>query len=371
MNKNLTALILTGALACAMTLPAMAAGNPAVPVISDDPTAEEQLPLPDSVLYYGTIREIGKDEDGSISRLWLESDRYGEYVMNISPDTAWIDSGNHTAFDPAGLKEGERVYVFHSPVSTRSLPPQSEAFVVVRNIPADAGCAQYHEVESVDRKDGTLTITTDNGGLLIRADQKTGVSRCGEKGACTLEDIQAGDKVMAWYDAVAESYPGQTYASHLMLLSASAVPAEETPLTRAELASMLYEKAGKPVVNYAMSYSDVAEDASYAEAVRWAASEGLISGYGDGSFGPNDVVTREQAAVILWRCAGTPMLMDYPGLSQYEDADEISRFAQQAMAWAHQKGLIGQEGKTLEPQAAVTVEEVDPLLQTLSFKKNG
>ena len=66
MNKNLTALILTGALACAMTLPAMAAGNPAVPVISDDPTAEEQLPLPDSVLYYGTIQEIGKDEDGDV-----------------------------------------------------------------------------------------------------------------------------------------------------------------------------------------------------------------------------------------------------------------------------------------------------------------
>lgn len=56
--------------------------------------------------------------------LHMSSDRYGEYVIHLSEDTLWIDSGNRTASDPATLKEGEELYVFHSPVSTRSLPPQ-------------------------------------------------------------------------------------------------------------------------------------------------------------------------------------------------------------------------------------------------------
>lgn len=369
MKKKAITLLLTGALVSAMTLPAMAADDTAVPAIANDAVAEDQPLLPDSMLYYGTLKEIRKSENDVISQLCLASDRYGEYVMNISAHSVWIDSGNRTAADSADLKEGDQVYVFHSPVSTRSLPPQSEAFAVVWNIPMDAGCAQYHEVESVDRKDGVLTITTDNGGLLIRADQKTVISRYGENDACALEDIQTGDKVMAWYDTVAESYPGQTYANHLMLLPAFTAPTEKTPLTRAELVSILHGKAGKPVVNYSMSYSDVAENAAYAEAVRWASSEGFVSGYTDSCFGPNDVVTREQTAVILWRCSGSPILMDYPGLSQYDDASEISRFAQQAMVWAHQKGLVGKESKMLNPQASVTAEELETLLQAIPFEK--
>lgn len=74
--------------------------------------------------------------------------------MNISSDTVWIDSGNRTASDPADLKEGESVYVFHSPISTRSLPPQSAAYAVVRNIPQDISCAQYHVVGGDHRGGG-------------------------------------------------------------------------------------------------------------------------------------------------------------------------------------------------------------------------
>lgn len=60
--------------------------------------------------------------------------------------------------------------------------------------------------------------------------------------------------------------------------------------------------------------------------------EELMSGYGDGSFGPGDTLTREQLTVTLWRYAVSPVLMDCPGLTQYRDASEILRFAQSAMA---------------------------------------
>lgn len=371
MMKKLTALALSGTLLCAMTLPAMAAGTP--PVSAPIPTAVEKFASThDSVLYYGTVKKIVKSEDGAIAQLHMTSDRYGEYVMNIFSDAVWIDSENHTADDPTHLREGEHIYVFHSYAETRSLPPQTTAYVIVRNIPMDASSAQHHYVESVSLVDGKLTITTDQGGLLIYADDKTELSRYDGSAALTMKDIQAGDHIMAWYQAVAESYPGQTYADHLMLLpgeSAADEPQEES-LTRATLISLLHAKAGKPVVNYDMHYTDVATDAEYAEAIRWATSMNLISGYANGSFGPEDTMSREQLVTILWRYAGRPMLMDYPGLTQFSDAAKISRFAQPAMAWAHQKGLISAVSDgLLDPQGSVSLKTAETMLAAITAQQ--
>ena len=325
--------------------------------------AETPEPLPDSVLYYGRVGAISRGEDGEMTALHMSSDQYGAYVMLLSEDTVWIDGGTRTAADPSALTEGEGVYVFHSPVSTRSMPPQSAAFVVVRNVPQDAVCPHYHAVEAVEETDGgALRITTDNGGLLMTADGETELSSYAGDPPAGLGDISVGSHVMAWYGPVALSYPGQTRALHIMLLDRG-----EEPLTRSALAVMLHTAQGSPVVNYAMAFTDVAQDAPYAEAVRWAASEGLMSGYGDGRVGPDDPVTREQLAVILWRQAGSPMLMDYPGLSGYSDAGDISRFAQPALAWAHQKGLVSAEGR-LGPKDPVTAAEAEQMIQAVSSK---
>ena len=369
MNRKIPALVLTGALACALVVSALAADIPVMP-ISVSVGAEETVSVPDSVLYYSTVEKIGKDADGAITRLTMTADRYGTYVMNISPDTVWIDSGRQTAGNPADLQEGESLYVFHSAVATSSLPPQSAAFAVVWNIPMDAGCAQYHEVEAVTQEDGRLTITTDNGGLRIVADEKTQLSRYDGDAVLSLGDIQEGDRIMAWYDAVADSLPGQTQAAYLMLLPRQDEGQEAAypdAVTRGELAVMLYEQAGKPQVDVSsMDYTDVSADASCAQAICWAAGQGLMNGYGDGSFGPEDTLPREQLLVILWRYTGSPMLMDYPGLTQYNDVGEISRFAQPAMAWAHQKGyLSAAEGSRLDPQGAATQEMVEAVLSSL------
>ena len=144
MNKKLIALALTGALTCGMVLPALAV-SPAAPsdtAASVTATAQEVPALPDSVLYYGTVQQVVKDENGQISQLWLTSEQYGEYVMNLSEETVRIDSGNRTASDGSTLQEGESVYVFHIPTATFSLPTQSPAFPLVRNIPMDISCAQ-------------------------------------------------------------------------------------------------------------------------------------------------------------------------------------------------------------------------------------
>ena len=257
--------------------------------------------LPNSVLYFGELKGILTGEDGAVISLHMDSQQSGEYVMKISDQTVWIDSGERTPSIPSDLAAGERLYVFHSPVSTRSMPPQSAAFAVVRSIPQDVGCAMYHKVEAAVEREGKLQITTDNGGLFLYADQETALSTYTGNSLDRLEDIKAGAYIMAWYDAVALSYPGQAYAQHIMLLDREAA---SEPLTRSALIGLLHEAQGKPVVNFLMNYSDVDQSAPYAEAIRWASSERIISGYGDGTFKPANSLTGFAFAKMLLGALG-------------------------------------------------------------------
>ena len=366
MNRKLAALALSSVLLCSMGAPTLAAENaPPASRVSEETEMEQVQSLPNSVLYYGEVRAILTGADGTITGLHMDSERSGEYVMKLSDQTFCVDSGTRAPSLPADLAVGERLYVFHSPVSTRSMPPQSTAFAVVRNVPQDIGCAMYHKVEAVAEQEDGLQITTDNGGLFLCAGQETALSTYTGSPIEGLGDIKAGNCIMAWYDVVALSYPGQAYAQHVMVLDQA--PASE-PLTRSALVSLLHTAQGKPVVNYLMNYSDVDQSAPYAEAVRWASSEGFVSGYGGGSFGPGDAVSREQMVVILWRWAGSPMLMDYPGLTSYSDVGDISLYAQPALAWAHQKGLLPAEGR-LGPRDTVLQTEAESMIMALREQK--
>ncbi|MGI6030062.1 MAG: S-layer homology domain-containing protein [Eubacteriales bacterium] len=145
------------------------------------------------------------------------------------------------------------------------------------------------------------------------------------------------------------------------------VIATQNPLTRAELVTVLYEKEGKPSVNFAMDYADVAADAEYAEAVRWASSQGIVSGYGNGNFGPDDSVTREQLAVILYRYAqsndqGFTGNWAFP--LGYSDANEISEFAYEAVCWMTMKDIMGPAEENLfAPKAEVTLEAANQVFE--------
>lgn len=109
----------------------------------------------------------------------------------------------------------------------------------------------------------------------------------------------------------------------------------EDPCTRAQIVTFLWRAAGSPVVNYAMDLSDVAGDAYYAEAVRWALSEGITTGTSDHTFSPDAVCTREQAVTFLWRAAGSPAVS---GESAFEDVGADAYYAR-AVAWAAQNGV--------------------------------
>ena len=106
MKRTFSALVISGALLCTLAVPGMAAEAEGQPGDSAAASAPQAQTLPASVLYFGQVTQVIRDEAGTVTRLVLSSERYGEYIMNISSDTVWIDSGNRTASDPADLKEG-------------------------------------------------------------------------------------------------------------------------------------------------------------------------------------------------------------------------------------------------------------------------
>lgn len=108
------------------------------------------------------------------------------------------------------------------------------------------------------------------------------------------------------------------------------------PMTRATFATVLWRYAGSPTVEDAATFVD-ADENWYIDAISWAQSVGAIEGYGDGIFGCDDPLTREDAATILWRYAGSPSAEN---AASFADADEIFGYAATAVAWASENGIL-------------------------------
>ena len=138
--------------------------------------------------------------------------------------------------------------------------------------------------------------------------------------------------------------------------------------TRADFVTFLWRAAGKPVVNYAMNFSDIKEGAYYAEAVRWAASLGIVTGLSKNTFGAANAVTREQAVTMLWRFAKQQSFDTTQGgmaIREYADYDSLSEYAREAMAWAVNTEILKGSNNRLLPDAACTRAQLVTLLYRL------
>ena len=170
--------------------------------------------------------------------------------------------------------------------------------------------------------------------------------------ALPFEDVGTG----AWYsDAVA-----YVYRNGLMSGTSASTFSPDAAITRAQLVTILWRMAGSPQVNGLMDFDDVSQDAYYAEAVRWAASEGIAGGYGNGLFGSDDPITREQMAAILYRFAQhmgyDVSIGEDTNILSYTDAPDVSGYAVAALQWACGAGIIRGtgDGSTLTPQGGAT-----------------
>lgn len=154
------------------------------------------------------------------------------------------------------------------------------------------------------------------------------------------------------------------YRNGLMSGTGETTFSPNTTTTRGMVVTILHRLSGKPVA-YGERFSDVAEDAYYADAVAWASAKDIVDGYGNGTFGPNAAITRQQLAAILYRYAkfcgaDTKARAD---LDDFSDADSVSDYAVAAMQWAVAKGLInGMDGR-LAPNGNATRAQVAAVLE--------
>ena len=209
-----------------------------------------------------------------------------------------------------------------------------------------AALAQELDLQGI----GFWELSQDRGAVLIE-------SSVSQLDGSLFADVSPG----AWYAAAVAYVHGQGW----MTGTASNLFSPDLPISRSMVATILHRLAGSPEAE-APSFPDVEADTWYTQAVAWAAEEGIVLGYGNGRFGPEDPVTREQLAALLYRYA---KYQEYDtsgraSLSGYTDAAQISSYARVAMAWAVDTGLLtGRTQTTLVPGGTATRAELAVILE--------
>lgn len=142
--------------------------------------------------------------------------------------------------------------------------------------------------------------------------------------------------------------------------------APQTHVSRAMLVTVLHRMEGCPDAQGSAGFTDIPDESWYTQAVRWAAETGLVTGYTDGSFAPDAPITRAELAVILWRLAGSPAAGN--ALSRYADADTVPAWATDAVAWCVERGILtGVDTQTLAITRTATRAELAVILSRFLY----
>lgn len=206
----------------------------------------------------------------------------------------------------------------------------------------------------------TITVTDANGKEIKLTDKGNGVYTFTMPSAnvtvkSTFKEVQVSELPFtdvakdAWYYNSVK----YVYENDMMKGTEDTLFSPNTSITRGMIVTILYRLEQQPAVTADKLFADVADDAYYSKAIAWAAANDIVAGYDNGNFGPNDTITREQLAAILYRYA------NYKGydvsakadLTKYPDYNQISSYAVNTMTWANAEGLIGGTDKgTLDPK---------------------
>ncbi len=151
------------------------------------------------------------------------------------------------------------------------------------------------------------------------------------------------------------------YEQGLMAGTGETTFSPNTATTRGMIAAILYRLEGNPETDASMSFTDIDPGEYYSEAIAWAAEQGIVAGYSETLFGPDDPVTREQLVSMLYRYAGSPKTTE--NLEAFTDSKKASKYAKPALCWAVETGILSGKGNgILDPQGKATRAEVASVL---------
>ena len=249
---KLFAAVTGAALLCAMTVPALAADetpatdpNAGNAVVSDTAAQAPYALGPTRAVVQAPaegdqLRVLADAEDGAAREL----------VLNLDENTVVAALADGAVGKVADLKKDQEVYLYTSPATTRSLPPQTYAYAILTGVKEHVVPPQLQVVEKVlDKSEGlggstvTASYLCDHGGMMIYFETDTPLTTAAGT-AATAADFQVGSSMLAWYDVVMESYPGQAYATRALLLPGAAAPdaasaeGNETPAASADGADL-------------------------------------------------------------------------------------------------------------------------------------
>lgn len=143
----------------------------------------------------------------------------------------------------------------------------------------------------------------------------------------------------------------------------------DSGLTRAMLVTILYRIDGERAVTSTAAFTDVVKGSWYEKAVNWAAANGIVTGYSESTFAPEDPITRQQMATVLWRYAkyaGLDVTSNGTTLPDFTDRNEIESWAGEAISWAYSRGIMkGTGANTLSPEGGATRAEAAVMLYRL------
>ncbi len=187
--------------------------------------------------------------------------------------------------------------------------------------------------------------------------------KCAKDDTCPIAKFSDSDP-KAWY------HDGVHYCLDQDLMKGISTTefAPNANMTRAQLVTILWRMDGEKNADYILTFDDVTSDSWYNDAVCWAASNGVVNGYSDEKFGPDDVVTREQLATILWRYAQYKSIDVSVGedtnIMDYDDLNQVSSYAISAVQWALGDGIINGMGDgTLQPLGTATRAQTAAIFQ--------
>jgi|GEM_PF-1641970 len=268
------------------------------------------------------------------------------------PDGVVVDAPAGTVVDENGT-----VTIPNGAEAQISLPDEAAIITV-------SGGSTINIDGSVTVGNGGATVTTASGYIFTLTENSVIIPDADVPlGFVVSSGMNFADVALSvWYSG-AVNY---VYTLGLMNGTGESQFSPDMEMSRAMLVTVLWRMSGMPSASGASNYTDVTAGSWYEAAVAWAAGNNIVTGYSELSFGPNDSITREQLALILYRyCEFMGFDVSYEaGLSDFADADGISDWASVAMAWAYSNGLItGRSATELAPGDTATRAEVATVLQ--------
>ncbi|MBQ9721592.1 MAG: S-layer homology domain-containing protein, partial [Oscillospiraceae bacterium] len=293
----------------------------------------------------------------------LNLDGITESGLRTAQKTAIKDMDVQAIYDAYLTSNGQRISDFKGGKATVTVSyalkdGQIGRGVVVWYVADDGKTAEVPTAYN----DKTVSFTVEHFSNYVIAYDAERAAACPQDSTCPISAFTDADPT-AWY------HDGVHYVLENGIMSGlgNGQFAPNDTTSRAMLAQILYNMEGKPAIRSGIPFEDVSESDWYAMAISWAESNGIIGGYGNGKFGPNDDLTREQLVTIMYRYAkdkGIDVSVgENTNILSYDDAFDVSEWAIPAMQWAVGNGLIsGRTASTLNPKDKATRAEIATII---------